>query len=174
PCIFDTPALTELSKENDNESRRPCHRRSDHACESCRVKRRPRACPPSRRRLYAVGQPSGGRRSRDEGNRHRGDKRTNFHLLDFVAWNNRDMDVFRRLHTADVKVELGDRKTEGIEAHIAGVQPPTPATPDRRIVQHSPIVADGDWTCVVGISLRNDKLVTVAKWRDGAISEEYI
>src|SRR5206468_5547136 len=43
---------------------------------------------------------------------------TNFHLLDFVAWNNRDMDVFRRLHTADVKVELGDTKTEGIEAHV--------------------------------------------------------
>jgi hypothetical protein len=99
---------------------------------------------------------------------------TNFHLLDFVGWNNRDMDVFRRLHTADVKVELGDTKTEGIEAHVAGVRPPTPATLDRRIVQHSPIVADGDWTCVVGISVRNDKLVTAAKWRDGAISEEYI
>jgi hypothetical protein len=99
---------------------------------------------------------------------------TNFHLLDFVAWNNRDMDVFRRLHTADVKVQIGSTRTEGIEAHVAGVRPPTPATLDRRIVQHSPIVADGDWTCVVGISLRNDKLVTVAKWRDGAISEEYI
>ncbi|HMC57316.1 MAG TPA: hypothetical protein VKH19_19200, partial [Gemmatimonadaceae bacterium] len=31
---------------------------------------------------------------------------TNFHLLDFVAWNNRDMDMFRRLHTADVKVDM--------------------------------------------------------------------
>lgn len=99
----------------------------------------------------------------------------NCHLLDFVAWNNRDMDMFRRLHTVDVKVNMGAIKTDGIEAHVAGIQPTLQAMPDARVVQHSPIVAEGEWTCMVGIIVPvNMKMVTVAKWRDGAISEEYI
>jgi hypothetical protein len=32
----------------------------------------------------------------------------------------------------------------------------------------------GDWTCVVGEFENGSRMVTVAKWRDGAIAEEYI
>src|SRR5881227_1428740 len=74
---------------------------------------------------------------------------TNFHLLDFVAWNNRDMDMFRRLHTADVKVDMMG-VTEGIDAHVAAVQPMLSGPSAGRIVQHWPIVAQGEWTCMVG------------------------
>ena len=96
---------------------------------------------------------------------------TNFHLLDFVAWNNRDVDMFRRLHTSDVKVEFAGNKTEGIDAHVEALQPAW--QPGGLITNHAPIIAEGEWTCMVG-SLPGAKMVTVAKWRDGAISEEYI
>jgi hypothetical protein len=32
----------------------------------------------------------------------------------------------------------------------------------------------GEWTCVVGEFEGGGRMVTVAKWRDGAIAEEYI
>ena len=99
---------------------------------------------------------------------------TNFHLLDFVAWNNRDTSMFRRLHTADVKVDFGGNRTEGIEAHVQALQPMW--GPGSELIKHAPIVAQGEWTCMVGTGAPpgNMKMVTVAKWRDGAISEEYI
>ncbi|HEY0014838.1 MAG TPA: nuclear transport factor 2 family protein [Longimicrobium sp.] len=99
---------------------------------------------------------------------------TNFHLLDFVAWNNRDVDMFRRLHTADVKVNFGGGTTEGIDAHVQALQPMW--QPGSELTRHAPIIAEGEWTCMVGMSgpPANMKMVTVAKWRDGAISEEYI
>ena len=97
---------------------------------------------------------------------------TNFHVLDFVAWNNHDVDVFRRLHTADVKVNFGGNQTEGIDAHVQALEPMW--QPGGVITNHTPIVAEGEWTCMVGVLGPNIKMVTVAKWRDGAISEEYI
>jgi len=99
---------------------------------------------------------------------------TNFHLLDFVGWNNRDTSVFRRLHTADVKVDFGGNRTEGIEVHVQALQPMW--GPGSELIKHTPVVAEGEWTCMVGTGAPpgNMKMVTVAKWRDGAISEEYI
>jgi hypothetical protein len=32
----------------------------------------------------------------------------------------------------------------------------------------------GEWTCVMGELESGSRMVTVAKWRDGAIAEEYI
>jgi hypothetical protein len=97
----------------------------------------------------------------------------NFHLLDFVAWNNRDWAMFRHLHTADVKVEMAGMKTEGIDAHVAAMEAILKQMPDSRLVQHTPTIAEGEWTCVVGLS-PGLTVATVAKWRDGAISEEYL
>ncbi len=97
---------------------------------------------------------------------------TNFHVLDFVAWNNHDVDVFRRLHTADVKVNFGGNQTEGIDAHVQALEPMW--QPGGVITNHDPIIAEGEWTCMVGVLGPNMRMVTVAKWRDGAISEEYI
>ena len=97
---------------------------------------------------------------------------TNFHVLDFVAWNNHDVDVFQRLHTADVKVNFGGNQTEGIDAHVQALEPMW--QPGGVITNHNPIIAEGEWTCMVGVLGPNMRMVTVAKWRDGAISEEYI
>ena len=96
---------------------------------------------------------------------------TNFHVLDFVGWNNHDLDFFRHLHTADVKVDFAGGRTEGIDAHVEALQPAW--QPGSLITNHAPIIAEGEWTCMVG-SLPGAKMVTVAKWRGGAISEEYI
>jgi len=98
----------------------------------------------------------------------------NFHMLDFVAWNNHDVDMFRRLHTADVKVEFGGTTTNGIDAHVQALEPMW--QPNSAITHHMPVVAEGEWTCVVGASgpPNNMRMVTVARWRDGAISEEYL
>jgi hypothetical protein len=32
----------------------------------------------------------------------------------------------------------------------------------------------GEWTCVVGELEDGSRMVTMARWRDGAISEEYV
>ena len=99
---------------------------------------------------------------------------TSFHVLDYVAWNNHDLDVFRRLHSADVKVDFGGAKTKGIDAHVKALEPVWPAT--SLITNHRPVIAEGEWTCMVGTfaPTTSSKMVTVAKWRDGAISEEYL
>jgi len=99
---------------------------------------------------------------------------TNFHLLDFVAWNNRDVDMFRRLHTDDVKVDFAGAVTNGIDAHVKALEPMWQQ--NLQLSTHAPIVAEGEWTCMVGGSgpPANMRMVTVAKWRDGAISEEYL
>lgn len=37
------------------------------------------------------------------------------HIADFVTWNNKDMDMQRHYHAADVVVEWGGVRTEGVE-----------------------------------------------------------
>jgi len=41
-----------------------------------------------------------------------------------------------------------------------------------QIVAHPIAFGSGEWTCVVGESADGSRMVTVAKWRDGAIAEE--
>lgn len=98
--------------------------------------------------------------------------------LDFTGWNNADWHgVFADHHTEDVYVGWkGQDPTRGIEEHIeamkayvesAGGAPP-------RITSHPIKFGSGEWTCVVGEFEGGGRMVTVAKWRDGAIAEEYI
>ena len=97
--------------------------------------------------------------------------------LDFKAWNTPDWDLFRRLHTADVHVEVsGQEDTDGIDAHVhamkslieqAGSQP-------MQVQSHPIAFGSGEWTCVVGEFVSGGRMVTVARWRDGAIAEEYL
>jgi hypothetical protein len=98
--------------------------------------------------------------------------------LDFVGWNNADWHgVFARYHTDDVYVDWkGQEPTRGIQEHIdamkafvesAGGTPP-------QITSHPIAFGSGEWTCAIGEFEGGGRMVTVAKWRDGAIAEEYI
>jgi hypothetical protein len=98
--------------------------------------------------------------------------------LDFIGWNNADWNgVFAHHHADDVLVDWkGQSPTHGIEQHIvamkayvesAGGTPP-------QITSHPISFGSGEWTCVVGEFEGGGRMVTVAKWHDGAITEEYI
>jgi hypothetical protein len=98
--------------------------------------------------------------------------------LDFTGWNKADWNgVFAHHHTDDVLVDWkGQPPTHGIQEHIdamkayvdsAGGTPP-------QITSHPIAFGSGDWTCVIGEFEGGGRMVTVAKWVDGAIAEEYI
>ena len=98
--------------------------------------------------------------------------------LDFVGWNNADWTgVFAHHHTDDVLVDWqGQPPTHGIEEHIEAMKayveqiggvPP-------QITSHPIKFGSGEWTCVIGEFANGARMVTVAKWKDGAIAEEYI
>jgi hypothetical protein len=98
--------------------------------------------------------------------------------LDFTGWNNADWDgVFAHHHTDDVVVDWkGQEPTHGIQAHIDAVKAYVESaggTPPQ-IEAHPIAFGSGEWTCVVGEFEGGGRMVTVAKWRDGAIAEEYI
>ena len=100
------------------------------------------------------------------------------HELDFEAWNGADWDGrFTGLHTDDVLVRVhGQPTTHGIAEHIAAMKAfveASGATPPQ-IVEHPIKFGSGEWTCVVGQFENGSRMVTVAKWRDGAIAEEHI
>jgi hypothetical protein len=97
-----------------------------------------------------------------------------FEKVDFEAWNGPDWDLFRHLHTDDVIVDMFGDHTEGIEDHVAACQAYQDSTPAFKVLEHPVRMADGDWTCVISFAEGGVHFVTVAKWRDGAISEEYI
>ena len=98
--------------------------------------------------------------------------------LDFEGFNAGDWHgVFARHHTDDVLVEVhGQAPTHGIREHIDAVQGLVESVgrATLQITDHRIRFGSGDWTCVVGELRNGDKMVTVARWRDGAIAEEYI
>jgi hypothetical protein len=98
--------------------------------------------------------------------------------LDFTGWNRADWHgVFTQSHTDDVLVEVkGQPPTHGIQEHIDAMKALVDSTGGRPVqVKSHPIgFGSGEWTCVVGELEGGGRMVTVAKWRDGAIAEEYI
>lgn len=98
--------------------------------------------------------------------------------LDFEGWNKADWHgVFAQHHSPDVLVEWkGQPLTRGIEEHIDAMKAYVEAaggTPPK-IISHPIGFGSGDWTCVIGEIEGSGRMVTVAKWQDGAIVEEYI
>jgi len=98
--------------------------------------------------------------------------------LDFAGWNRADWEgVFTRYHTDDVLVDVhGQAPTHGIGEHIQAMKALVESTGGAPVqVKSHPIrFGSGDWTCVVGELEDGSRMVTLAKWRDGAIAEEYI
>lgn len=97
-----------------------------------------------------------------------------FDKLDFEAWNGPDWELFRHLHTHDVVVEMMGQRTDGLDAHVDMCQQIVKQNPDLKIDEHPIKIAQGEWTCVVARLSSGQRMVTVARWRDDAISEEYI
>jgi ketosteroid isomerase-like protein len=99
--------------------------------------------------------------------------------LDFKGWNTADWrGVFAHYHTDDVLVDVkGQPPTHGIQEHIDAMKAMVESTGGGRPIQitsHPIKFGSGEWTCVVGEFEGGGRMVTVAKWRDGAIAEEYI
>src|SRR5262249_40513173 len=98
--------------------------------------------------------------------------------LDFRAWNGADWHgKFAAYHTDDVLVDVhGQPQTHGTEEHrdpMRALVEPAGGTPPQ-IKSHPIRFGSDDWTCVVGEFENGSRMVTVARWRDGAIAEEYI
>ncbi len=98
--------------------------------------------------------------------------------LDFKGWNSADWHgLFAHYHTDDVLVIVnGQPPTKGIQAHIDAMKDMVKSTGGTpvQIVSHPIGFGSGEWTCVVGEFEGGGRMVAVAKWRDGAIAEEYI
>lgn len=119
-----------------------------------------------------------------------------FDELDLVAFNNRDMDLIKQIHADDVIVYNPDGTvTEGMNPHHAGELQFLFDTFDFVVTDHIVGFGHGDWTAGVSISegawvkpmtlpdgtvlqptgnrLRI-KIATLAHWKDGRITEEYL
>lgn len=106
-----------------------------------------------------------------------------FDDLDFVGWTGKNLKVFEDSHTSDVHVE-GIMTGEGLSKHSADAQTYYPMLKDGDGVTSHPIkIAEGDWTVVVGATQSTVAdtgakakgfMLTMAKWRDGKIAEEYL
>ena len=125
--------------------------------------------------------PKSGAQPREERRMHDDQVRTNLNGmddLDFVGWNNADWNgVFARRHTDDVFVDFRGRPpTHGIQQHVEAMQAYVESVGGAppRVAGHPIAFGAGDWTCVVGELEGGGRMVTVARWRDGAISEEHI
>jgi hypothetical protein len=98
--------------------------------------------------------------------------------LDFRGWNGADWEgVFAHYHTDDVLVDVhGQPPTHGISEHIDAMKAfvDTTLSAPVQIKSHPIGFGSGEWTCVVGEFEGGGRMVTVAKWRDGAIAEEYV
>jgi hypothetical protein len=121
-----------------------------------------------------------------------------FDQLDFDAYSHRkNMNLFKALHCADVKVVFPDgRVTNGIQAHVDDINNVLfNGTPDSRVTSHPISFGSGDWTVATGVleatfsepmKLPDGKsipptgnkvrisMATIAKWKDGCIAEEHL
>jgi hypothetical protein len=96
----------------------------------------------------------------------------NFHLVDFIGWNNANMDVMRKYHSAEVAVDMVGMHTDGIDPHVQALTGML-SQGAAKITQHSPSLAQGEWTAVVGITA-NGNMATIGKWKDGALTAEHL
>ena len=98
--------------------------------------------------------------------------------LDFKGWNRADWyGAFTQSHTDDVLVDVqGQPQTRGIQEHIDAMKALVESTGGKpvQVKSHAIAFGSGEWTCVVGELDGGSRMVTVAKWRDGAIAEEHI
>jgi len=102
----------------------------------------------------------------------------NFHVGDFIGVNNQNWDLFGHSHHANVIVDFGGQRRENVEDHLADMRGLLVQYPDMLVIRHDPNVAQGDWTATIasitGWGPGTVKFVTVAKWLDDKVTEEYL
>ena len=102
----------------------------------------------------------------------------NFHVLDFIGVNNKNWDLFGHSHADDVIVDFGGQRKNKAHAHLDEMRKLLDVYPNMLVIRHDPNVAQGDWTATVanitGWGPREVRFVTVAKWRDNKVVEEYL
>jgi hypothetical protein len=95
--------------------------------------------------------------------------------LDFEAWNNRNWTLFEELHDPDVLVvDFTGNTTRGIDQHLQWAMAAVSAQPESRVSAHPIEIAAGDWTAATGALPGNLTMLTLARWEDGRIAEEYL
>ena len=98
-----------------------------------------------------------------------------FDILDFEAWNNRNWTLFQELHSPDVLVvDFNGNTTRGIDQHLQLAMAAVAADPESKILSHPIKIAAKDWTAVTGTLPGNLTMITLARWEDGRIAEEYL
>jgi hypothetical protein len=98
-----------------------------------------------------------------------------FDILDFEAWNNRNWTLFQELHSPDVLVvDFNGNTTRGIDQHLQLAMAAVAANPESKILAHPIKIAAKDWTAVTGTLPGNLTMITLARWEDGRIAEEYL
>ena len=98
-----------------------------------------------------------------------------FDILDFEAWNNRNWTLFQELHSPDVLVvDFNGNTTKGIDQHLQLAMEAVAADPESKILAHPIKIAAKDWTAVTGTLPGNLTMITLARWEDGRIAEEYL
>jgi hypothetical protein len=100
-------------------------------------------------------------------------EKVNLELFDNVTFdgiNNNNKTSLKEIHTPDVlAVGFGENVTRGIEPHLDDVD----NINGTKIIAHPIKIAAGNWTIVTGQTDSNISMVTVARWEDNRIAEEY-
>jgi hypothetical protein len=95
--------------------------------------------------------------------------------LDFEAWNNRNWTLFEELHSPDVLVvDFTGNITRGIDQHLQWAMAFVAAQPESKVSAHPIKIAAGDWTVATGTLPGNLTMLTLARWEDGRMAEEYL
>jgi hypothetical protein len=98
----------------------------------------------------------------------------NLELFDNVTFegiNNNNETALKEIHTPDVlAVGFGENVTRGIEPHLDDVE----NINGTKIIAHPIKIAAGNWTIVTGQTDSGISMVTIARWEDNRIAEEYV
>ncbi|HYF99641.1 MAG TPA: hypothetical protein VD815_06085 [Candidatus Saccharimonadales bacterium] len=90
----------------------------------------------------------------------------------FDGWNKKNWTLYRNVHTPDVlAVGFSENTTKGIDPHVQWAL--ETAKSNNKIIAHPIKIAVDNWTVVTGITAENISMVTVARWEEGKIAEEY-
>jgi len=111
---------------------------------------------------------------------------TNLKLMDqlyFEAWNKKDWEMFRRLHTKNVVViNIDGTKTIGIDEYLKNIKQGLDTFKSLIVKAHPIRIGSDNWTSAVGeieLTTQDNKKITslmctAARWENNQIAEEHL